>query len=208
MVLLAPACSSFDQFENYEHRGRVFKELVKQLDVAPSLRRTAHWKLEAGSMAKRVGVDKWLFGTVLLLVLFGLVMVFSASAVDGQGDAWLALCVRAEAGVVGRAGLVAHDPADAGGLRRYNNPRVVFPAVARHDRCCCWACFYARLARHPPLDSVWRHLYAFSRRKSPSRCWSCFLPGFCRRACDQMEDWRWHPAARRPCLPWCSSPSF
>ena len=32
-------------------------------------------------MAKRVGVDKWLFGTVLLLVLFGLVMVFSASAV-------------------------------------------------------------------------------------------------------------------------------
>ena len=32
-------------------------------------------------MAKRVGVDKWLFGTVLLLVLFGLVTVFSASAV-------------------------------------------------------------------------------------------------------------------------------
>jgi UDP-N-acetylmuramoylalanine--D-glutamate ligase len=28
VVLLAPACSSFDQFDNYEHRGRVFKELV------------------------------------------------------------------------------------------------------------------------------------------------------------------------------------
>ena len=28
VVLLAPACSSFDQFENYEQRGRVFKELV------------------------------------------------------------------------------------------------------------------------------------------------------------------------------------
>ncbi|MFZ0885482.1 MAG: UDP-N-acetylmuramoyl-L-alanine--D-glutamate ligase [Candidatus Acidiferrales bacterium] len=27
-VLLAPACSSFDQFENYEQRGRVFKGLV------------------------------------------------------------------------------------------------------------------------------------------------------------------------------------
>jgi UDP-N-acetylmuramoylalanine--D-glutamate ligase len=31
VVLLAPACSSFDQFENYEHRGRVFKELVNAL---------------------------------------------------------------------------------------------------------------------------------------------------------------------------------
>ena len=28
VVLLAPACSSFDQFESYEHRGRVFKQLV------------------------------------------------------------------------------------------------------------------------------------------------------------------------------------
>jgi UDP-N-acetylmuramoylalanine--D-glutamate ligase len=28
IVLLAPACSSFDQFESYEHRGRVFKQLV------------------------------------------------------------------------------------------------------------------------------------------------------------------------------------
>jgi UDP-N-acetylmuramoylalanine--D-glutamate ligase len=31
VVLLAPACSSFDQFESYEHRGRVFKELVNEL---------------------------------------------------------------------------------------------------------------------------------------------------------------------------------
>jgi len=30
VVLLAPACSSFDQFENYEHRGRVFKQLVAE----------------------------------------------------------------------------------------------------------------------------------------------------------------------------------
>ena len=31
-VLLAPSCSSFDQFENYEHRGRTFKDLVASLE--------------------------------------------------------------------------------------------------------------------------------------------------------------------------------
>jgi len=31
VVLLAPACASFDQFKNYEQRGRIFKEIVKSL---------------------------------------------------------------------------------------------------------------------------------------------------------------------------------
>jgi len=31
IVLLAPACASFDQFRSYEHRGKVFKETVKAL---------------------------------------------------------------------------------------------------------------------------------------------------------------------------------
>ena len=32
IVLLAPACASFDQFDSYEHRGRVFKDVVKSLE--------------------------------------------------------------------------------------------------------------------------------------------------------------------------------
>src|ERR1700757_3824172 len=34
IVLLAPACASFDQFQSYNHRGRVFKEVVHSLAVA------------------------------------------------------------------------------------------------------------------------------------------------------------------------------
>jgi UDP-N-acetylmuramoylalanine--D-glutamate ligase len=33
VVLLAPACASFDQFKSYEHRGQVFKEIVRGLSA-------------------------------------------------------------------------------------------------------------------------------------------------------------------------------
>ena len=36
IVLLAPACASFDQFQNYNHRGRVFKETVQAMQTQPA----------------------------------------------------------------------------------------------------------------------------------------------------------------------------
>ena len=31
IILLSPACASFDMFKNFEERGNVFKKIVKQL---------------------------------------------------------------------------------------------------------------------------------------------------------------------------------
>ncbi len=81
-------------------------------------------------MAKRVGVDKWLFGVVLLLVLFGLVMVFSASAVMAKaesGSPYKYLAKQAMFALLGMGALFVLMRVD---YRRYNNPRVVFPAMA------------------------------------------------------------------------------
>ncbi|HEY6413358.1 MAG TPA: putative lipid II flippase FtsW [Edaphobacter sp.] len=81
-------------------------------------------------MAKRVGVDKWLFGVVLLLVLFGLVMVFSASAVmakESLGSPYPFVVRQALWALLGMVALVLLMRVD---YRHYNNPRVVFPAVA------------------------------------------------------------------------------
>ncbi len=77
-------------------------------------------------MAKRVSVDRWLFGATLLLVLLGLVMVFSASAVmakDRFGSPYY-FAVRqigwACAGVLAMVALMRVD------YRRYRHPAVVF----------------------------------------------------------------------------------
>ena len=80
-------------------------------------------------MAKRVGVDKWLFGVVLLLTLFGLVMVFSASAVMAKatvGSPYAFVRNQALWAVLGMIALFILMRID---YRKYNNPKLIFPLM-------------------------------------------------------------------------------
>ena len=81
-------------------------------------------------MAKRVGVDKWLFIITLLLVLFGLVMVFSASAVMAKATygSPYEFVVRQSAWAL--AGLLCMMVLMRVNYRHYNSPSVIFPCVA------------------------------------------------------------------------------
>ena len=59
-VLLAPACSSFDQFHDYEERGRIFKDLVNKLASEVATGRTARPQLTPMFGAKTLQVDAFL----------------------------------------------------------------------------------------------------------------------------------------------------
>lgn len=81
-------------------------------------------------MAKRVGVDKILFCSTLVLVVIGLVMVFSASAMMAKaryGSPYNFVIRQSIWAVLGLAAMTVLMQVD---YRRFNSPRVVFPAVA------------------------------------------------------------------------------
>ncbi len=99
VVLLSPACSSFDMFRDYAHRGQVFQQAVRNL--AQEIRRRGKWPTmkpvsapialsgAAGECRAEPGrgngvgkgasiISAWLL--TLVLVILGIIMVYSASS--------------------------------------------------------------------------------------------------------------------------------
>ena len=80
-------------------------------------------------MAKRVGVDKWLFFTTLVLVVTGLAMVFSTSAVVDQARYNSAYTFVLTQGVWAFVGVLTMLVLMHVDVSHYNSPRFVYPAI-------------------------------------------------------------------------------
>ena len=127
VVLLAPACSSFDQFENYEHRGRVFKQLVEKFASDSS---DKCFRAERIRMPRSMQHDRKLFGVTLTLCLIGAIMVFSASALtlrEQGGNGYYFLLRQVLWVALGMAGMFLMMNTD---YRKLRQPRVIFTALS------------------------------------------------------------------------------
>jgi cell division protein FtsW len=139
-------------------------------------------------MAKRVGVDKWIFFTTLTLVVIGLAMVFSASAVIAQEHFHTpyALLARqagwAVAGVLAMVFLMSVDHT------RYNSPRFIYPALAATIVLLVGVFFF----RSPQHAHRWIRLGGFSFQPSElaKPVLILFLAWFLSTRLDKMRDWR------------------
>src|SRR5574340_1217496 len=81
-------------------------------------------------MARQLQTDKVLFGTVVILLLFGLIMVFSASAViaqEGFGSSYHFLFRQGVWAIIGLGLMAITMNLD---YRRLAKPTIVFPALA------------------------------------------------------------------------------
>ncbi len=140
-------------------------------------------------MAKRVGVDKWLFGTVLLLVLFGLVTVFSASAVMAQqqfGSPYRYMLKQAFWAGLGLLALLIAMRID---YRRYNTPKFVYPAVA-FTTLLLLAVFAVPGSHHTHRWFRFGGFFTFQPSELATPVLILFLAWFLQTRMHTMDDWR------------------
>jgi cell division protein FtsW len=140
-------------------------------------------------MAKRVGVDKWIFFTTLVLVVVGLAMVFSASAVVaeerfhspyafvGRQVGW------AFGGVLCMVLLMKID------YTRYNSPRFIYPALSITTLLLVLVYFF-RDSHNTHRWIRFGGLFTFQPSEIAKPVLVLFLAWFLHARLDCMKDWR------------------
>jgi cell division protein FtsW len=140
-------------------------------------------------MAARVGVDKWLFFTTLLLIVVGLVMVFSASAVVAQERYHTPYAfVGRQAGwaLAGVAAMLLLMHVD---VSKYNSSRFIYPAL------CITTLLLVMVFFFPDSHNTHRWirfggLFTFQPSEIAKPVLVLFLAWFLHTRLDAMRDWR------------------
>jgi len=150
-------------------------------------------------MAKRVGVDKWIFYTTLLLVVVGLAMVFSASAVVAQERyhspyAFVGKqALWALFGVLSMVGLMNVD------YGRYKSPRFIYTALAITTVLLVMV-FFFHGSHNTHRWIRFGGLFTFQPSEISKPVLILFLAWFLHTRLDSMRDWR-HTLARAAIMP-------
>jgi len=152
-------------------------------------------------MAKRVGVDKWLFFTTLVLVVVGLAMVFSASAVVDQEryhSAYTFVATQAVWALLGVLALLVLMHVD---VSHYNSPRFIYTALSVTALLLALV-FFMPGSHHTHRWIRFGSFFSFQPSEIAKPVLVLFLAWFLHNRLDAMRDWRHTlvPAAIIPML--------
>ncbi len=140
-------------------------------------------------MAKRVGVDKWIFFTTLLLVVAGLAMVFSASAVVAQEQFHTPYASIGRQAGWAFAGLLAMIVLMRVDYTHYNSPKFVYPALSIATVLLVGVFFvHESHATHRWIR--FGSLFTFQPSEIAKPVLIVFLAWFLHTRLDQMRDWK------------------
>ncbi len=150
-------------------------------------------------MAKLVGVDKWMFFTTLVLVVVGLVMVFSASAVVAQEryhSPYTFVGKQAIWAVLGVFMLLALMHVD---YNVYKSPRFIYPAL------CVTTLLLVLVFFFPASHATYRWIrfggfFTFQPSELAKLVTILFLAWFLHTRLDAINDWR-HTLVRAVSVP-------
>ena len=140
-------------------------------------------------MPKRIGADKWIFFTTLLLVLVGLAMVFSASAVVSQERYHSPYIDVGRQAVWALGGVLAMIVLMRVDYTRYNSPRFIYPALAVSTLLLVMV-FFFHSSHNTHRWIRFGGFFTFQPSEIAKPVLILFLAWFLHTRLDRMKDWR------------------
>jgi cell division protein FtsW len=140
-------------------------------------------------MAKRVGADKWIFFITLLLVVVGLVMVFSASAVVAEERYHSPYAFVGKQALWALGGVLCMVVLMRVDYERYNSPRFIYPALSIATILLVMV-FFFRDSHNTHRWIRFGGFFSFQPSEIAKPVLILFLAWFLHTRLDVMRDWK------------------